>query len=532
MHRFARLLRLAGMRVAVSEVVDAARAAAAPGLLVDRERLRTALAVCLVKDRRDQETFDEVFDAFFRLLPVGGPPTGHGHGHGHEDLSDEGEAERLTLSEEPAQTPQQGHSHGRPADLREYFDPDQLAEQYNLHQEANTVDLAALTDELVLSSEQGSALSEAARVQLATSRLHGAGVPGALAPQSGDVLDVELTVAEELALVDWLAGNAEDDRIDPALVAALRERLGGVLANLPELLQRYLQKLLALEQRLVEEQSAVPGATRAGRDRVAERDRLELEESLRRLIRSLHGAPRSRRRVTPAGRVDGGRTLRSSMRYDGVPFRPVTVSRTLDRPRLMVLADVSLSVRATTRFTLHLVHGLQSLTAQVRTFAFVADLVEITDLFAEHPTHEALDRVLRGPAAGGVLDVDADSDYGAALTAFLDAFGSAVTRRTTLLVLGDGRSNGRDPGLAAVAELARRARETIWLTPEPSYSWGLGSCDLPRYAEHCDRVHVVRDLSGLERASHLTGHPAGALAGALAGNTAGGGHSGGRGGPG
>jgi uncharacterized protein len=508
-HRFARLLRLGGMRVAVSEVVDASRAAASPGLLDDRERLRTALAVCLVKDRRDQDTFDEVFDAFFRLRPVVRPEDDQGHPHGHEDLEDEGGTERLTLSEEPAETPQQGHSHGKPADLRDYFDPDQLAEQYNLHQEADTVDLAALTDELVLSTDQGSALSEAARVQLTTSRLHGAGVPGALAPQTGEVLDVELTVAEELALVDWLAGNADDERIDPALVAALRERLGGVLANLPELLQRYLQKLLALEQRLVEERAVERGAQALGRDRVAERDRLELEESLRRLIRSLHGAPRSRRRVTAAGRVDGGRTMRASMRYDGVPFRPVTVSRTLDRPRLMVLADVSLSVRATTRFTLHLVHGLQSLTAQVRTFAFVADLVEITDLFAEHQTHEALGLVLGGLPAGGVLDVDADSDYGAALTAFLESFGPAVNRRTTLLVLGDGRSNGRDPGLAAFAELTRRARETIWLTPEPAYSWGLGSCDLPRYAEYCDRVHVVRDMTGLERASHLAGQAAG-----------------------
>ena len=68
-----------------------------------------------------------------------------------------------------------------------------------------------------------------------------------------------------------------------------------------------------------------------------------------------------------------------------------------------------------------------------------------------------------------------------------------------MLVLGDGRTNGRDPNLAAFEEITRRARETIWLTPEPRYSWGLGSCDLPAYAEFCSRVRVVRDLGGLER---------------------------------
>jgi hypothetical protein len=69
------------------------------------------------------------------------------------------------------------------------------------------------------------------------------------------------------------------------------------------------------------------------------------------------------------------------------------------------------------------------------------------------------------------------------------------------VVLGDGRNNGNDPNLAAFDEITRRARETIWLTPEPRYSWGLGSCDLSAYAEYCNRVRVVRDLTGLEQAA-------------------------------
>ncbi len=187
------------------------------------------------------------------------------------------------------------------------------------------------------------------------------------------------------------------------------------------------------------------------------------------------------------------------MRYDGVPFRPVTVSKVEDRPRLLVLCDVSLSVRSTARFTLHLVHSLQSIAAQVRSFAFVKDMVEITDLFAEHRIEDALTLVLSGLPAGGMLDVDADSDYGSAFEEFLEQYGSAVTRRTTLVVLGDGRGNGRDPRLPVFEELARRARSTVWLTPEPRYSWGLGRCDLPAYAEFCDRVQVVRNLRGLEQ---------------------------------
>jgi uncharacterized protein with von Willebrand factor type A (vWA) domain len=97
--------------------------------------------------------------------------------------------------------------------------------------------------------------------------------------------------------------------------------------------------------------------------------------------------------------------------------------------------------------------------------------------------------------------VDANSDFGSVFGEFLAEHSSAVTRRTTVLVLGDGRNNGKDANIAAFEEITRRARETVWLTPEPRFSWGLGGCDLPRYAEFCDRVRVVRDLTGLENAA-------------------------------
>ena len=89
-HRFVRLLRLRGVRISIPEALDAMACARQPGMMRDRETLRAALRVALVKDRRDEEIFDEVFDQFFALVKVGGRDVGHGHGHGHEDLSDEG----------------------------------------------------------------------------------------------------------------------------------------------------------------------------------------------------------------------------------------------------------------------------------------------------------------------------------------------------------------------------------------------------------------------------------------------------------
>lgn len=497
LHRFIRLLRLHGVRVSTAEVIDAMHAVAQPSILEDRATLKAALAVSIVKDRRDLATFERVFDRFFGLRRVI-EGDDEGHGHAHDDLSDEGMLTDFTLSEEPGDVPVDGHSHGPPDDIKEFFKPEDLAQQYNLHQEANKIDIAALTDEVVLSNDSQASAGEAARVQLSTQRMHNPGNPGDLTSNPGMELDTELSVAEELALLAWLDDvlPSEDDEnadLDDHL-AALRKALEPWLSALPERIKQHLEQLMAMEREVETRELAAAQA-----ETIDEHERADLEESLRRLLRSLHGAPRSRRKAAARGVVDGRRTMRTNMKYDGVPFRPVTVSKVQDRPRLLVLCDVSLSVRSTARFTLHLVHSLQSIAASVRTFAFVQDLVEITDLFAEHRIEDALSLVMAGLPAGGVLDVDADSDYGTAFDQFLEQHGSAVTRRTTLVVLGDGRNNGKDPGLGTFEELARRARSTIWLTPEPRYSWGLGGCDLPAYAEVCDRVQVVRNLHGLEQ---------------------------------
>ncbi|MCG7594514.1 VWA domain-containing protein [Mycobacterium sp. PSTR-4-N] len=494
LHRFVRLLRLGGVRVSIPEATDAMRCAAQPGVLSSRAVLRTALRVALIKDERDGPVFDEIFDAFFHLVRVGDDASGHGHSHAHDDLVDTGELESFTLSEQPSDTPEQGHEHGKPSSIRDYFKQEDLAQRYNMHQEANKIDLAALTDEIAFSDQARTGADDAYRVQLSTDRLSGAPTVGTLSTSAGTPVDAELTIAQQEALLGWLDGEFGTQDGDQGDAAAMRRRLAGVLENLPQALRRHLEALLALETAIVETRER----REARVDRIGEAERADLEDSLRRLARTLHGALTHRRRIAAAGRVDSGQTMRRNMRFDGVPFMPVTVRRAEDRPRLVVLADVSLSVRATSRFTLSLVHGLQDLFTQVRSFVFVADIAETTELFRELPDDRALGQIF----GGDVVDTAANSDYGAVFGEFLAEHSSAVTRRTTVLVLGDGRTNGRDPNLAAFEEITRRARETVWLTPEPRYSWGLGSCDLPRYAEFCDRVRVVADLTGLESAAH------------------------------
>ena len=272
-----------------------------------------------------------------------------------------------------------------------------------------------------------------------------------------------------------------------------------MLDGLPEAIKQHLEALLALENRVVE---AHERARSREVDAVGEHERMELEESLRRLAalactaRLTHKRRRRRARArsTPAARCA------RNMRYDGVPFRaghgpPRRGQAAAGGAR----ATSRCRCAATARFTLHLVHGLQSLFGQVRTFAFVADLAEITDLFADHPVEQrARVLVLRRRACSTSTPTPTTAPR-SARSSRTSARPSPAARRCSSSATAAATATTRN--LPAFEEITRRARETIWLTPEPRYSWGLGACDLPAYAEYCDRVRVVRDLTGLESAA-------------------------------
>ena len=482
--RFAFVLRERGVRLSVAEVEDAARAVAAVGLS-RRVPVRLALEAALIKDVRDGAVFAELFDLFFHLKPVTPVDAGHGHDHAHDDLQDTGQLHDFTLSEQPSPEPQTGHTHDEPVDIREYFDEEDLASSYNLHQEANKIDLASMTDELVLNADQSAERDGLAGVQMETSRLHNAASAKDLAPSGATQVDATLSVAQGMALEQLLA--EQDDSPVPEHLRGVD--LEGMVADLPELLKRHLERFLALGLQLDTSE-----ATPVFRERISERERRDLEEVLAKLGRTVKGALTHRKRPAATGRIDVSRTMARNMRYDGVPFAPVTTQRKQDKPRLVVLADASMSVRNSARFTFHLVHGLQRLFPRVRTYAFVDALADVSAPFETHGLEDALGLVF----GNELLDVDASSDYGAVFESFAADHLSTLTRRTTLLVLGDARNGGRDPGLEHLEQMRRQCRRLVWLTPEPRYTWALGSCDLPLYSRLCDRVEVVRDVQGLD----------------------------------
>ena len=235
------------------------------------------------------ETFDRVFDRFFGLRAVV-PEEEDGHSHAHDDLSDDGELEQFTLSDNPGDNPEQGHSHGKPSDLKEYFDPEDMAQQYNLHQEANRLDMSALTDEIVLSNDTKDSRGEAARVQLSTEPDAQPGQPRRpdRQPRPRDRHRAERRRGDgAVRLAGRQPARRGRHRRTREHRAPCRAALAPLLEGLPERLRDHLQKLLSVEKEI---ETREIEAARA--ETLDEAERADLEESLRRLLRSLHGAPR------------------------------------------------------------------------------------------------------------------------------------------------------------------------------------------------------------------------------------------------
>jgi uncharacterized protein with von Willebrand factor type A (vWA) domain len=224
---------------------------------------------------------------------------------------------------------------------------------------------------------------------------------------------------------------------------------------------------------------------------------LEVRRAVRAFVERLRGGQRVRARHARRGRIDPHRTIRRALRTGGVPFAPVRKKKRRDKARLVLLCDVSDSVRTVARFTLELTYAAQELFLRTKSFVFVSELGETTDLFSREPLPVAL----AAAYGGAVVSIADNSNYGRVLRAFEARHLPDVDRRTTVVILGDGRTNYLDDAAEVLDLIRARARALIWLCPESPAQWALGDSAMSRYAPRCTRVLEVRCAKDLEEAA-------------------------------
>jgi uncharacterized protein with von Willebrand factor type A (vWA) domain len=182
--------------------------------------------------------------------------------------------------------------------------------------------------------------------------------------------------------------------------------------------------------------------------------------------------------------VDVRRTMRASLQTGGVPivlrYKPVRPRR----PEIYVLCDVSTSVTSASVFFLSVLHALHDSFRKMRSFVFIERISEVTDVFERERSFKAVSEAIGRDA--GVADVSGYTDYGRVWSEFATLVEDELHPRATVIVLGDARTNGRDPRADIFAQIAERAGRTFWLNPEPRLYWNYGDSVIAAYERHCE----------------------------------------------
>jgi uncharacterized protein with von Willebrand factor type A (vWA) domain len=182
--------------------------------------------------------------------------------------------------------------------------------------------------------------------------------------------------------------------------------------------------------------------------------------------------------------VDVRRTMRASLQTGGVPVELRFKPKRPRRPEIYVLCDVSTSVTSASVFFLSVMHALHDSFRKMRSFVFVERISEVTDVFERERDFKAVSKVISKDA--GVADVSGYTDYGRVWREFLELVVDDLHPRATVIVLGDARTNGRDPRADLFAGVAEKAGRTFWLNPEPRLYWNYGDSVISAYEPYCE----------------------------------------------
>lgn len=221
-------------------------------------------------------------------------------------------------------------------------------------------------------------------------------------------------------------------------------------------------------------------------------DQAMMQTLVKRMAKRLADRYSRRRRAARRGHLDVRRTLGKSMAHGGIPFEIVWKTRKIDKPNIVAICDVSKSVAAAAQFLLTFLYSLNEVVDRLEAFAFSGRMISVNGMLDEHHIERAILEVLQRIGFQ-------QTDYGRSLEDFCDQHLDRLDRHTTVIVLGDARTNYADPRLDLMALIQKRARAVIWLNPEPESYWNQGDSVMHRYERFCQVAKPCNTLAQLER---------------------------------
>jgi hypothetical protein len=438
--KFLQAARSSGIRVSVAESIDAYHALDLIGF-DDRQTLKDSLSLVLAKTRDEKQLFEECFELYFTRNNLGDPKAGDAAEQQKRDGT--GEA-----------TPGEG-----------------MEGQSALAQMLLANDRAALA-----------AAMEGAAEGVGVSDIRFFTQTNIYARRMLEQMGLEALERE----ISRLRGEGTRDAV------GLAQRLDRGRGYLGDQVRDFVERQLAVFARGANEQLRDEFLQAARLSNLERRDFDRMRVIVRAMAKKLatrYGRVRKRKR---RGHLDVRRTLRRNMAFDSIPFITVWKQRKIEKPRVVVLCDVSGSVASVAQFLLLFLYSLNEALADVRSFAFSGNMIEVSDILEQDTIEDAIVKILKEIGFGS-------SNYGRALADFEDNWLRHVDGKTTVIIMGDARGNNTNPRTEIMKSIFERSKRVIWLNPEFKSSWGTGDSDMFRYAPYCHVLTVCNSVRHLER---------------------------------
>ncbi|MEZ5266061.1 MAG: VWA domain-containing protein [Acidimicrobiia bacterium] len=465
-------LRNAGIPVSLTENLDAMLAVKHIPL-EDREAFKYALAATMVKNQSHWKAFETVFEIYFSLRGdeydlnnQGGDDQDGEDGEDQGDGDQEGEGE--------------GEGQGRGGGGNQ-MTPEELAQL--LYQALMTGDrglmkmVAKVSVKRFAGMEPGRPVGGTYYLYRTLRNLDLDGVMAKLMEQARQEVGGEMTPLEQRLTNDEYENRVEQLRKE--IEAEIRRRL--VADRGVEAMAKTLRKPLPEDVDFMH----------ASREEM-----VKLRRAIYPLTRKLAVRLQRKRLHGRRGALDFRNTVRHSLSYGGVPAEPKFRRPRPKKPEIFIVADISGSVAAFARFTLHLVYAISNQFSRVRAFVFIDGLDEVTKFF--EGTEDIVEAVHRVNTEADVVWVDGHSDYGHAFEVFWERYGKEVGPKTTVLILGDARNNYHSSQSWIIKALRGKARSVFWLNPEPRSYWDTGDSIVGEYGQYCNGTFECRNLRQLE----------------------------------
>ncbi len=467
---FIQELRLAGLPVSLTENLDAMQAVQHIPL-EDRDAFKYALAATLVKNNTHWRAFETVFEVYFSL-----------RGSQYRIGDEEDDALAQLLEELENQDEQQGDGPRSGGGGGESMSPEEIAAMLmKALQRGDEGLMRAVARQSVrrfAGMEPGRPVGGTYYLYRTLRNLDLDGVLERLMAEAREQAPEPLTSLEERLERDEIESRIE--KLKKEIEAEIRRAL--VADRGVEAMARTLRKPLPEDVDFMH----------ASREEMA-----SLRKAIYPLTRKLAVRLARKRRHGRKGPLDFRNTMRHSLSYGGVPAELKFKYPRPSKPEIFVVADISGSVAAFARFTLHLVYAISNQFSKVRAFVFIDGLDEVTHMF--EGIEDITEAIHRVNTEADVVWVDGHSDYGHAFEVFHSKYAKEVGPKTTVILLGDARNNYHASQSWVVKDLQNRARHVYWLNPEPKSYWDTGDSIVGEYSVHCDGTFECRNLRQLEK---------------------------------